>query len=503
MEEENIKSLRNKGNELFRKHDFSGALKIYKNRLLLDDIISMSNAAEALLQLRNFPLAELQSNIAIQKDISHIKSWSRLSRAIAAQGRLAEAHSLISTSPFNESVRTEQHKMCAGSSPNTYYFTEGILIKNVNGVLGAYASRNFRSQDCLLKETSVTPWTKEDVCDDLKAKKLLLFLNTPEGIQDAKKLNGLFPRTYEDVPLQVPSLKTLEARIIKIVTPETSETQIKEWVRLLASIKLNSHDDGCHGFGNFFNHSCQANCEVRGSRNMEVFCNSDILAGEELCIGYLDFSKMLLPVGYRRHIIKLGWGEECYCQRCVEESDPMNWNKFGLSEELVDHTRAEIFYMDWVNNKLGPITDKFDGKLTFESFLQNDKIESFMRNELIDWMGFQWRELFVLDYYHKMIQHIMLAPHFFIIFENRTFVLSKRDKIVRILDRLIFLYRLEMTVCSEGSVCLYRTRTTLICFLTICQNLQISSKYSGFENQKSINTSLKSLMNLNELTESL
>jgi hypothetical protein len=121
-------------------------------------------------------------------------------------------------------------------------------------------------------------------------------LNTPKGLLEAKKLNGLFPRTYEDVPLQVPSLNILEARIMKLMPPGSSETQKKEWVRLLASVKLNSHDDGCHGFGTFFNHSCKSNCEVRGSKNMEIFCNRDILAGEELCIKYLEHSQMLLPV---------------------------------------------------------------------------------------------------------------------------------------------------------------------------------------------------------------
>jgi SET domain-containing protein len=60
--------------------------------------------------------------------------------------------------------------------------------------------------------------------------------------------------------------------------------------------------DGCHGFGTFFNHSCRMNCEVRGSKNMEIFCNRDILAGEELCITYID--TLLFPVGYRRDVIK-------------------------------------------------------------------------------------------------------------------------------------------------------------------------------------------------------
>jgi tetratricopeptide (TPR) repeat protein len=166
-----IKRLRDKGNDLFKMDNFSGALVIYKDELLLDDIISLSNAAEAYLRLKDFPSAESQARCAIQKDISHVKSWTRLSRAIAAQGRLAEAHSLISTSPFDESVRTMQHEMCASSSPNTYHLTQGIFIKNINGVLGVYASRNFRSQDCLLKETSVTPWTKEDVWEDARLRK--------------------------------------------------------------------------------------------------------------------------------------------------------------------------------------------------------------------------------------------------------------------------------------------------------------------------------------------
>jgi hypothetical protein len=83
---------------------------------------------------------------------------------------------------------------------------------------------------------------------------------------------------------------------------------------------------------------------------MEIFCNRDILAGEEVCITCLEHSQLLSPIGYQRHVIKKGWGEECNCLRCIEESDRVNWKKFGLTKDLLDHTRAEEVYMSWSNN---------------------------------------------------------------------------------------------------------------------------------------------------------
>jgi hypothetical protein len=106
---------------------------------------------------------------------------------------------------------------------------------------------------------------------------------------------------------------------------------------------------------------------------MEIFCNRDILAGEDLCITYLEHSQMNFSVGYRRHVIKMGWGEECNCLLCTEESDPVNWKKFGLSEDLVDHTRAEEAVISWANNKFAPAICKYVN-LSFEYFCKTIKL---------------------------------------------------------------------------------------------------------------------------------
>lgn len=82
----------------------------------------------------------------------------------------------------------------------------------------------------------------------------------------------------------MPSLKILEERVTNLAPKDTNVIDIQELTRLLSIIKLNSHDDGVHGFGIFFNHSCDSNSEVRGSRNLDIYANREIKKGEEISI---------------------------------------------------------------------------------------------------------------------------------------------------------------------------------------------------------------------------
>jgi hypothetical protein len=200
-------------------------------------------------------------------------------------------------------------------------------------------------------------------------------------------------------------------------------------------------------------------------------------------------------------VIKKGWGEECNCLRCIEESDPVNWKKFGLSEDLVDYMRAEKAFMAWANNKFAPAICKYMN-LSFETFLQNDQIESVMNNESIEWKGLQWREFYVLEFYHTMVRRVITDPKLLGTF-SQSFLLSKNNRISRVFDHLIYLYRLKMTVCNEGSASLYETRDTMIFWLTLCQSLQISIKYSGFDCEKSIAAKIKDLTHINKITKSI
>jgi hypothetical protein len=115
-----------------------------------------------------------------------------------------------------------------------------------------------------------------------------------------------------------------------------------------------------------------------------------------------------------------------------------------------------------------------------------------MSNESIKWKGLQWREFYVLEFYHiRVVQRVLEPKHLGIL--TQSFLLSKTDRVLRVLDPLINIYRLKMMICSERSTRLHETRTTMNVWLTMCQGLQKFSKYSGFDNQKSIRNTLKHL----------
>ena len=191
----------------------------------------------------------------------------------------------------------------------------------------------------------VVPWDSELPKDPVRYKH---FLRTATPA-DFDKLNGLFPRRFEDVPVDtVKSLSTLEEivrtyfdkgggsyrssdkllvggsvatskarrewekdlekmcaglsskaaqalRARETARREDDEAnwskpiadeEVREYVRVLAIAKLCAHDDGIHHFGGFYNHSCAPNCEVRGQDNLIIVATRAIAPGEELCIAY-------------------------------------------------------------------------------------------------------------------------------------------------------------------------------------------------------------------------
>uniref|UniRef100_A0A0G4HXN9 SET domain-containing protein n=1 Tax=Chromera velia CCMP2878 TaxID=1169474 RepID=A0A0G4HXN9_9ALVE len=322
---ESTDALRQSGNDLFLQGKFAEALDVYSSEKLTGDLAAQSNAAEASLRLKDLSQAEKFARRALALDPSHLKSIHRLVCALAGQSRAAEAHAVISEAPISadsENERERLHARCAEHSPECYHFREGLLLEKLpSESFRVVAARPIRSQQCLLKERAVVPWTKEDVFEEFahRTKTLRDHLQTAAGRQDASKLNGMFPCRYEEIPLGVPSLSNLEARVREMMPSRAAERDVRETTRVLAAAKLNSHDDGCHGFATFLNHSCSFNCEVRGSRNLEIFACRDISAGEELCIPYLALEQLDLCVDWRQIFFFKGWGCACSCDRCSRE----------------------------------------------------------------------------------------------------------------------------------------------------------------------------------------
>lgn len=384
--DESSAEVRARGNAALKKTDFAEALRLYETAIVLDPTCALaaSNAAEAALRLQRFSRAHEHASLAFGLDKTHEKTWARLMRSLARLQRAAEAYVWIADRAagglFGEQTVLDLSALVADESPLCFGFKKGMYVCRAVQE-GGYAVRTavaISAKDTLTQERAVVPWDSELAKD---RGRLEHFLRTATPA-DFKKLNGLCPRRFEDIPPAVKSLSKLEDTVKayfarggksyrsadKINTKrewerdldkmcetlsskqaealrsrETArraldesnsskpmtDDEIREYVRVLAIAKLCAHDDGIHHFGGFYNHSCAPNCEVRGREHLVIVATRAIAPGEELCISYAGQdqqtlrSDLDLSVVCRRLLIERGWGGPCFCLRCVEELEAL------------------------------------------------------------------------------------------------------------------------------------------------------------------------------------
>jgi tetratricopeptide (TPR) repeat protein len=298
------KSVREKGNVLFKLNKFNDAITTYEHAIALDPKcpLASSNAAEAALQLCDFTRALQYSLVALDIDHMHKKSWFRHVRGLGGLNRGSEAYIWIADLATKFKVSCiDQRCMCeavSNISPCCYQFFPGLIIERRKG------SRHYRvittipieSQTVLSKEVAVVPWTCEDVWNDAKMTKFVSEIKPSE----VEMINGIFPRRFADIPTAtVKSLGSLEEKL-RAIKPNATEKDRRELCRILACAKLCSFDNGIHHFASFYDHSCEPNCEVRSVNNLEVVAARDIAAYEDLCISYMQADVLVYPAAARR-----------------------------------------------------------------------------------------------------------------------------------------------------------------------------------------------------------
>ncbi|XP_037048043.1 SET and MYND domain-containing protein DDB_G0273589-like [Bradysia coprophila] len=83
------------------------------------------------------------------------------------------------------------------------------------------------------------------------------------------------------------------------------------------------HDGTCKVVNVFslFNHSCVSNVN-KTSHNKSFICTTTrpVKKGEQLFINYLNPAEMKLTSDRRQELLKLSWGFECMCQKCVHNA---------------------------------------------------------------------------------------------------------------------------------------------------------------------------------------
>jgi len=310
---------------------------------------------------------------------------------------------------------------------------------------------------------AVVPWTREIIYSDQLLKH---FLDTVTPVEIAK-INGIFPRSYEEMtlPLQhVQSLATLEPRIRDHChqrtsevskhggsrrSTTTSEDEICEYMRVLGCAKLCAHDDGLHHFSVFYNHSCEPNCEVRGKHNMEIFANRDIEAGEELCISYfgnedprapsLDWPAQLRTVAMRK-----GWGVECGCTRCRREFKD-------------DACAVQYDEPYWITFQTAVIPILNDPSSRF-TFLRDPTLKQI--SGAGDWESVVWKEIYLLSHFECRL-NAHLEGHGLPFMMRATPGLCKELQEWDALRLLMRLLELRKCFTNAGSFFMHRLYQTL------------------------------------------
>lgn len=115
----------------------------------------------------------------------------------------------------------------------------------------------------------------------------------------------------------------LPTELLRFVTPEILQSVKMHEVHNSFGIR-SLEDEGSEFFGygvwpsaSYFNHSCAPNVRRRRVGRTWIFeASSDILAGTELQISYLNGEETTLNSAERKNRLTRTWGFDCACRRC-------------------------------------------------------------------------------------------------------------------------------------------------------------------------------------------
>ena len=176
---------------------------------------------------------------------------------------------------------------------------------------------------------------------------------------------------------------------------ESDVTNLEEFfVRLLSKFRANNFGvlsdlqnvvgGAVFETGAILNHSCSPNCvlvyerpEEEGEEMMQkIIVISDVKEGEELCHSYVELCQ---PTAERKRHLKVSYGFECSCRRCVEDPDKLD-NRYcevvknGYEEEgvksRVEEARAsaeELMYGDEQEGEEGEASEKKEYDLIMQA----------------------------------------------------------------------------------------------------------------------------------------
>jgi hypothetical protein len=209
--------------------------------------------------------------------------------------------------------RNKYFEVCAEYSPFMEKFLPGVYVEKHPEFDGYrfMTSRPIEKGETIFVEKPSVPFSSS-----------VLSYNTRDFLENFEekhfpRMNGVFPRRYEDIPESLLKRSEGVVAVIKEVFPNATRTEIQEWRRKCVVVAANCHHEGIHQFIDFVNHSCEPNCYYGDIDRVSVVAQRDIAAGEELTCNY--GSTKYGNLAQRRATFLRTWGSICFCTKCQRE----------------------------------------------------------------------------------------------------------------------------------------------------------------------------------------
>ena len=211
------------------------------------------------MRLSEFELAYSLAAAAFQLDRGHKKTWFRIVRALAYLNQSARAHIFVADLDCASlEHRLLLHQAISEASPTCATLHKGLFVSRVSASqYKVISSANIPLGACLLKETPFLPWTKTELQDD---KAMAAFVRCPDEHLD--RTEGLFPRTYADIPPHFALFRGLETRVRALLPADSPPNTTERRVMALTRCKMCAFESGLHHFAALIDHSCAPSCEV-------------------------------------------------------------------------------------------------------------------------------------------------------------------------------------------------------------------------------------------------
>lgn len=342
-------TLREAGNELFRKADYGAAVAKYAECIAANpsDAAALANRAECYLRVRQFHLALVDATASLAADPSHVKSLYKKAMALNGLGRYAaaiktlkellaaEPEDLVAKNALAECQLLQEQaflgkydmpallfgrlamsfRRCADHVGPVKVAAEGVVRGR-----GVVTTRAVKAGELLVVSSPLAVAPLATGAEMALVQGLMGAAS--RNPQDLAMILALPADANADKAAPVPDMANFRRHLSKgdEALPELPHQEI--FARHAANVVKtsairNASSVGVYALPSFVNHSCAPNaCKLLIGHTMFIHAARDLAKGEEVFVKYFDVT---MPKPDRATVAKR-WGFACECARCKMEA---------------------------------------------------------------------------------------------------------------------------------------------------------------------------------------